>query len=536
MPGSAIVLTSGRVSVKEKDHQDQDPTTMISRNLAGPALLLALFLTLGRPQAATAAESKADDGADPATKVQRLNRYAMQLFDDLNFALAEKTLLEALAIVDKSNLANGPAGLATNGNLAVLYSVGLKNPDKAVFYFKKALAIKPDLRMSKQRATPETEANLARAKAEMAGTAPPPASEPAPKPAVAAKHVEAAGEDAIQCPTGGEVQAGDEITLKCVTSADLHPAAVMLYYKPSGSDEYQVLQMTKAESSGGATTWVAKIPGSQTKAKWIPVYFEARDEQGATLALSGREDSPSVIAIKGGETAAAGPEGEGEAPGEEEGEEEEDVDEEEIDDSNPLARLERERRHEREGSKGTWWVALGFGTGFGYASGDHTEAFGKKYGVGFNPGFALAGLGQAVPEVGYFIGRNTALSITGRLQAILPRGPAGTATGAVTGLLRILFYGEDEGKIRWYFAGVAGAGEGFRFQVDALVIDGITGKPTGQTVKDTVRGGPFVAGIGGGMLYKLGRHWRWTVDTQGLIGFGNVSAVLDLSSGARYQF
>lgn len=499
---------------------------------AGPVLFLTTFLALGHVQMARAGEGKADD-ADPAAKVQKMNRYAMQLFDDLNFALAEKTLLDALAIVEKSNLAGGPAGLATNGNLAVLYSVGLKNPDKAVFHFKKALAIKPDLKMSKQRATPETEANLARAKAEMGAT--PPSAAKASEPAADAKHAEAASDASIKCPTGGEVQAGDEITLKCLTSAELHPATVMLYYKANGADDYQVLQMTKSGMSGAATAWVGKIPASQTKAKWIPVYFEARDESGASVALSGREDSPSVISVKGGEAAPTGPTataagGEGEG---DEGDDDEEEESEEIDDDNPLARLENERRREHQGSKGIFWAGLGLGSGFGYAAGHSTEAFGK-YGVGFNAGFAPALLGQAAPEVGYFIGRKTAVSLGGRFQAIYPRGPAGTATGAITGLLRILFFTEGDEKIRWYFSGVTGWGEGFRFQVSALVLDQ-NGKPT-TTVKDTVRGGPFVAGIGGGMLYKLNRHWRWTVDTQGLVGFSHVSVVFDLTSGARYQF
>jgi len=499
---------------------------MSSKHLAGPVLILTTFLALGHLSVAHAAEGKADD-ADPGTKVQKMNRYAMQLFDDLNYALAEKTLLEALAIVEKSNLGAGPAGLATNGNLAVLYSVGLKNPDKAVFHFKKALAIKPDLKMSKQRATPETEANLARAKAEMASGSS----------STGAKPVEATAEPGIKCPTGGEAQAGDDITLKCLTTAELRAATVMLYYKPNGAEQFEVVQMTKSGTSGGSTTWVGKISGTQTRAKWIPVYFEARDEGGSSLATSGRDDSPSLITLKGGEAAAAAPAvaaGEGENT---EGDDEEDEDEgEEIDDNNPLARLENERWREHQGSKGTFWASLGVGSGFGYASGHGTEAFGKPpYGVTFTSGFAPALLGQAVPEFGYFIGRKTALSLAGRFQAIYPRGPDGTATGAITGLLRILFFTEDEGKVRWYFAGTVGAGEGFRFQVNASVGDA-NGKPTGMTVKDTVRGGPYVAGIGGGMLYKLTRHWRWTVDTQLLIGFSHVSGVLDLSTGGRYQF
>jgi hypothetical protein len=121
------------------------------------------------------------------------------------------------------------------------------------------------------------------------------------------------------------------------------------------------------------------------------------------------------------------------------------------------------------------------------------------------------------------------------LQAIYPRGREGTATGALTGLLRILFFSEDEGKFRWYFAGAVGAGEGFRFQLDATVVNP-DNTAQSYTTKDTIRGGPYVAGIGGGMLYKLNRHFRWTIDTQFLVGFTNVSGVLDLSSGLRYQF
>jgi len=500
---------------------------MLSRHFAGLVVSLASFLALSQPQAAPAAEGNTDD-ADPAAKVQKLNRYAMELFDESNFSLAEKTLLEALAIVEKSNLGSGPAGLATNGNLAVLYSVGLRNPEKAVFHFKKALAIKPDLKMSKQRATTETEANLARAKADMGGAAPAPRTA---ERAVESKRTEPAAASALKCPTSGEIQAGDEITLKCVTSAELHPAAVILHYKPNGEEQYQSLEM--AATSGEPTAWVAKIPGSATKAKWIPIYFEAHNRSGATVALSGRDDSPSVITVQGAESTVSAlvAAGEGEESAEEEEEEVED-----IDDNNPLARLEGERRREHEGSRGTWWASLGFGSGFGYAHGTSTEAFGKDK-VGFTSGFALANLGQAVPEVGYFIGRSTALSLTGRLQAIFPRGPEGTATGALTGLLRILFFSEDEGKFRWYFAGAVGAGEGFRFQLNATVVDvKQDGTTTSHTTKDTIRGGPYVTGIGGGMLYKLNRHWRWTVDTQVLVGFTNVSGVLDLSSGLRYQF
>jgi len=315
----------------------------------------------------------------------------------------------------------------------------------------------------------------------------------------------------------------------------------MLYYRANGGDQYEVLQMTKSGTSGGNTVWQVKIPGSQTKAQWVPVYFEARDDKGSTLAQSGREDSPNVIVVKGGQNAASSAPTVAKEEGDEEGDEEESEDEGEIDDDNPLARLEKARRREHEGSKGTWWVGLGLGSGVGYAHAKSTEAFGK-YGVGFNSGFAPALLGQAVPEFGYFVGRNTAIAVALRAQAIYPRGPEGTATGAITGLVRLMFYpGDEESKTRGYFSLVAGAGEGFRFQVDAQALDAKgnpmldkNGNPV--TYRDTVRGGPFVSGLGGGVQFKVGRHFRWTLDAQVLVGFPDVSGVLDLGTGLRYLF
>jgi hypothetical protein len=501
---------------------------MLSRHFAGPVtLVLSLFLILGRPQQASA-QAKADDSADPVEKVQKLNRYAMQLFDDLNFALAEKTLLEALGVLEKANLGTASASLATHGNLAILYSVGLRNPAKAVAEFKKALAIKPDLKMSKQRATAETETNLERARAEM-GLATAPA-----KPTSSGTETSSAPEPkrgtggGLRCPEGGEIQAGDDVTLRCLIS-DPRAVEVVLYYKANGADDYQIFPMTRGETSGDSTTWIAKIPGSDTNAKWVPMYFEAHSSTGAAIAYSGRPDSPNVITVKGAEpgeggggATAAGEEGEGE---EDEGEE--------IDDNNPLARLENERRREREGMAGTWTFAGGIGSGLGYATGGSTEAFGKQK-VQYKSGFAPAYLGHAVVEVGRFIGRSTALTVTGRLQW-MPGMKYGAATGALSGLVRLLFFSEPDGRLRWYFSTVAGGGEGFRLRVSVGVIDQETTKPTGKSVYDTVQGGPFVAGLGGGMVYRLTRRWHWTIDTQVLVGIPKPSTVLDLSTGIRWM-
>jgi hypothetical protein len=507
---------------------------MLSRFFASSlAALLTLLLIQARPLAAPAAGEGKPEDAEAVAKVQKLNRAAMQYFDDLNYAMAEKSLLEALAIVEKSNLASGPAALSTNGNLAVLYSQGLRNPDKAVAHFKKALAIKSDLKLSKQRNSAETEANLARAKAEMAG-APPVAASAAGAKAAAPAGALSTSADLI-CSPPAAAPIGEDVALTCQTTGNLKAAAVMMYYKANAGEVYLVLSMTKTAGAGGSATWAATIPGGHTQADWIPVYFEVRDEAGATLATFATEDNPHAITVKGAEGSASAPAG-GPPPVGEEGEEDEEEEEgEEIDDSNPLARLEDERWREHEGSKGTWWFSLSVGIGIGYAPSGSTEAFGKPpYYCAVNSGLAWATTGHLAPEIGYFIGRKTALSLAARDQGIFG-GVAGTATGAHTLLLRMLFFTEGDEKIRWYFALAGGWGEGFRLQVKADVRDS-EGYPTGMTVKDTVRGGPFVAGAGGGVLYKLSRHWRWSLETQWLLGFGHLSAVADFTTGARYQF
>jgi hypothetical protein len=99
------------VCKKGSNLQDENTTIMLSRHFARPLTLASLlFLTLG--QAVVAAEAKAEEAA--VEKVQKLNRYAMELFDDRNFALAEKTLLESLGILEKANLGSAPAILATH--------------------------------------------------------------------------------------------------------------------------------------------------------------------------------------------------------------------------------------------------------------------------------------------------------------------------------------------------------------------------------------------------------------------------------------
>jgi hypothetical protein len=456
---------------------------------------------------------------EASERVFKLNRHAMQLLDNSEYVPAEKALLDALSEAKKAGLKTTPAMLNTHGNLGVLYSVGIKDKRKAIAHFREALAIKPDLKLNKQRLAPETETNfnLARLEFESGG------KDPEPQPVHKSKPT--APLIPFKCPTGGDVRPGEEVTLKCLTSGNFRPNEIQLFYKVGGQEDYQSLSMTK-NPSGDVVTWVGKIPGSNHAAGSISFYFEARNSHGTSLGRVGRPESPSLISIRTSSDSKSAS-----------NDDQDDVDreeEDEIDDDNPLARLEKERYREQFGSKGTFWVSLGVGSGVGYASAHHTEAYGRGgRSAEFNAGIAFATLGHLVPEIGYFLGRNTAITLTGRNQ-YMQYSNRKIATGANSVMLRLLFLSEPDGNWRYYVALAGGGGEGFRFRVKTSIIP-VDNTP-GGTVADSVRGGPYVAGGGTGLYYRLNRHWLLTLDTQVLVGMPNFSSVLDVSSGMRYEF
>ncbi len=488
-------------------------------------LLTGLCLAAPRPVSAAGEDATAETEADPQGRLQQAIRSATELCADGKFQEAEKLLLGAIQDAENGGLGSSPALVSAHGILGLIYSRGIKDDRKAIQHFKQALRLKPDLKLNKSSSTPEAEKNFSRAWAEIQA-----GDEDAPAPAPTPAHNDGApaasvGSEGLTCPTSAEAQAGDDVILRCLTTSGLNAASVKLFFKGGGRDSFQSLSMTSSPSADGSrVTWTGQIPGSATVGLSLPFFFEARDGNGTLLAQAGAEDSPNLMTINGADGASE-PELTGDVAA--------------VDDNDPLAHVREARRRERDGSKGTVWVSLGVGTGVGWAKGAETEAFGKSDRVVSEAGLAWASLGQLVPEVGFFLDNNWALSIMGRLQYV-PQGQdlpnsedndkvaSQVASGALSALLRLMYYGEDDGNWRFYGAAEVGGGEGFRFRVKVPT-------PIGD-VKDTQRGGPLVGGLAGGALYKLGGRWRWVFETGFLVGFPDTSAILDLSTGIRAEF
>ncbi len=173
-----------------------------------------------------------------------------------------------------------------------------------------------------------------------------------------------------------------------------------------------------------------------------------------------------------------------------------------------------------------WFVGLGLGVGGGYAKGDGLEAY-KKYSREFTPGFSPQGLGHALPEIGYLVAPQVALSIQVRHQ-IIAKDNGYMAVGATSVLLRGR-YDFGDGPARFYGFGAVGGGEGVRMVVTADTSSG------GQ-VKDTVRGGPVVVGGGCGGSYAFASMIDGIIEAGTLVGVPQMSAAFDVNLGVRLRF
>ncbi len=336
-----------------------------------------------------------------------------------------------------------------------------------------------------------------------------------------------AAASALLCPTSGEVIAGDDITMRCVTEPDLQATTVVLLYKQLGGTDFVELPMRALPPVDPAArnTWTAIIPGADVRGSWLPYYVEARNSAGEPLALSGRFESPNIVTIKAGLdadiTAVTGP-GDG-------------------DDEDPLAAETVIATADEPGRARRYFVGLGVGSGFGYAAGPGLETW-RDNGQHFVPGVAGYGLGHALPELGYYLSETMALTLTGRIQVIpRPAGDTDTAGGALSVLARGLFF-LGTGAARVYGSLAVGGGEGFRMVLkDVKLIDASgnaaldrNGNPL--SVQDTVRGGPAVAGAGGGVSYDLNDRFSFALEANLLAGFPDFSLGLDVNTGLRALF
>jgi hypothetical protein len=333
--------------------------------------------------------------------------------------------------------------------------------------------------------------------------------------------------NALDCPTPDEVPPDKAVKLRCAAASNLGLATVFLMYRLPGSEEFGSVEMERT-----AKGWFqGKLPKKAVTGKSVQLYFEGRDGGGKPVVSNGRADSPNLILIRE-EAAAKEAEEEAQAA---KGRQAVDTEENPLDEHHEVtaprfylgkvdtSQIGLDTRY----GKRTWWIGIGVGSGYGYAKGNGLETrpdLQKAYGAGLG----WAGLGHLAPEIGYQLTPDFAVSIEGRNQWIPQSGKYAkfTASGAQSVLLRALFYTKQQ-RVRLFGSLMAGGGEGFRF---VLYPDA-----TRPTYKDTVRGGPLLGGLGGGVYVEMSSGVSFVVELNALAGFPIFSAVGDLNLALQFN-
>jgi hypothetical protein len=452
-----------------------------------------LLLTLP-PGTAAAAPNK-----EAVANVVRLNKEARQFFDAMEFTLAEKSLRKAIEIGEAASLGSHVVMAGTYGNLAILYTTGIKDEAQALLNFKKALELRPEYVPSQEMNSPEVKELFERARSELQP------AETTPAPETTEPSGSSGGQ--LRCPAPESAGAGSSLKLRCVAEGELAAAEVLVYFHAGDSTPFRSRKMSSESSlDGSARSWATQLPADATSEEKLYLYFQARNKQGEVASSVGSAEDPTVVGIvaKDERPKAAG------------------------------GRRARGGEGEDEGGaagadSGFWWIGLGLGSGYGYAGKSGPEGY-HRYLVpnDYKPGMAPAPLGQASPEVGYFLTSSLSLSLQGRFQ-YLPRTSSKTANGAIAFLARLLYFTNGE-TVRFYGGPILGGGNGFRLQVRNIDTT-ITAKP----VSDTVRGGPFIFGAGGGIAVGISDSWSLIGELNFLAGAPDFSVVVDLNLGVRVR-
>jgi hypothetical protein len=196
-----------------------------------------------------------------------------------------------------------------------------------------------------------------------------------------------------------------------------------------------------------------------------------------------------------------------------------------------------------------WTVALLGGVGAGWASGSaevNTDLVARA-------GMAPAGVAHVAPEVGFFLVPRLLLSISMRLQFLtgtnelrLPPGSAphddcgqdgicAGARNALAGFARATFFGADMTRSFRPYVSLAIGGGRLRYPV-SFPSRMLCGPQGNSTCVDTITTGPFFAGPGVGLRYRVVGAVDVVAGLEVLLGGPRFAFNADLNAGAAVSF
>jgi hypothetical protein len=479
----------------------------IQKTPAGMRVFSCFLLCAALLAVPLAAHAQSEEVID---KVTKMNKKAVEEYENLNFEESRKILKDALDVCSQNGLDKHPIKARTHIHLGIVILSGFKQREVAIKQFRKALEIQPDIKLTKSLANPEVQEAFDEAVAGMGSPEKPDKPEKSEKPDKPDEpRGDKGGEGPISHDPVSEGTQGGAITISAHIDFNLGAKKLILAYRPDGASEF-LGRVMKEVTQGN---WTGDIPATATAGNRVAYYIEAQKEDDSTLGTKGTADDPLIIVLKGsGAPDKNKPSG----------------DDEDDDDAGP-----------------SWFIGLGVGTGVGYATGYGEVNADRK----ITPGFAAASLVHVLPEIGYFLKPNIILSVQLRLQIItaatdlhLPAtdttdcGPdhiCSAAKNAVAGFAKLTYlFGES--SLHPYIAGAVGGGQ-IRHVASFSKVTMCGANGMGPCT-DTILAGPVFVGVGSGLIINVSDNFALTLGVATQLGFPNTTFNFDFNVGVAVEF
>ncbi len=525
---------------------DESRSCLPSLNRALLRAVTAALLAVATLSLASVARAQ-DDNTDAIAKATQLNKDAITAYQAHKADEAKRLLKQALDLCDASGLDQHPIKARTLVHFGMVLIGGSKQRDLGIKQFKKALAIQPDIGLTKAVATPEMQSALDEARkaggapvdtqSDAKATAPdtdatpaggdqtpagsddnaaaaapePPAPPPPPPPAAPETPAEPAVSSAgLDHEPVTRARPNTAVPITVNVDQGMKFDKIVLAYRPNGATDYLGREMKQVDPG----IYSAEIPARATSGTMVAYYIEAQDKNGDPVAARGSADKPLVIMI--GEPRVA----------KKQTKNSDDADDDDDDDEDENA--------------ARYFIGLGIGSGFGYAKGNGDNDSGRQYSSG---GIATAQAAQLTPEFGYWIRPDLMLSVQIRYQLVTgttdwvdpsPMGHTHKAINYALAAFAKATWALGHGRLKPILSLALGGGQ----------IRHVVKNPTQQDCGadmhtdcvDTISAGPFLAGGGAGILYNLTPRIALLAVANTQFGLPDFTVNLDGNIGAAYQF
>lgn len=497
-------------------------------------------------------KESAEVGEAAVDRMIDLNKKAYADILDQHFQAAKYRLSEALVIGETAGLENDEMTARTYVHLAAVVLTGLKDREEAIQQFMLALQINPNITITPGLESPALKSAYLQAREEMDlppnpdPTAPllrEDSSNPHPEPAQAKVEASSKPGDTTNGPNSAawikdpdlparvpsplychlpfDTPPGQDVVVRCLTQKQQRKSTATFHYRPQGADgEYVGLPMERSPKG-----WLMiVVPGRAVQGKALSYYIKAEVPGSPKALYQGHPEAPNELIIR-----------EPPAP---------DGAEDATEEPAPIAEPAHGRfpggaegvRPSRLRAPGSFWVALGGGTGAVYHG---RETVDSNTPVTVQSGFSPAALVQLEPEIGYQVSRRFSFSVMGRYQ-YAPKDAGGYVPGAgehaipteaFAGFLRGQLSFLSKGGLQAYASGGAGLGTSFLATVDkrCKAASSCTLDHT-----DTLHGGPVGLTAGLGAIYHLVPSFGFFLEVKEIATLPKFMALTEINAGLAF--